>query len=341
MAAVAGRLSGPEWRRYADPATEWDVIRLTDPSFASGMTAPHLRQFGRRSDTLVYWSARVGAPQVFQMDLKGGESHQLSEADALDCSSLALTADERAVCYFDGPALVETTLATLAKRTLHKVPDGATRTGLAQGFDGSLLFAETRDGRTRIQRTNRLAATNTVATVDGPVDLVMARPRVGQVLFRSGGEWFLVNFDGTGLRKLKLEAGQTGWVAWSPTGRSLLYLHIPDDPKQLVTLREFLPGDNSDHLVAKTSQFESVSANGDASVFVGASRSKASAYVLILLRVTRRELTLCEHRASDPRMVSPVFSPDSQSVFFTSDRHGHPALYRVHVDKFVEETTAG
>jgi oligogalacturonide lyase len=73
-------------------------------------------------------------------------------------------------------------------------------------------------------------------------------------------------------------------------------------------------------------------------VFAGASRSRASAYVLILLRVTRRELTLCEHKASDPAMVNPVFSPDSQRIVFVSDRHGKPALYQVRVNRFVEET---
>ena len=39
-----------------------------------------------------------------------------------------------------------------------------------------------------------------------------------------------------------------------------------------------------------------------------------------------------------PAMVSPVFAPNSQSVFFVSDRHGKPAIYGVHVEKFVEET---
>ena len=91
-------------------------------------------------------------------------------------------------------------------------------------------------------------------------------------------------------------------------------------------------------MIAKTSQFISAAANADASVFAGASRSKASPYVLILLRSVKRELTLCEHRASDPGMVEPVFSPDSQSIFFVSDRHGKAALYRVHVERFVEET---
>jgi oligogalacturonide lyase len=73
-------------------------------------------------------------------------------------------------------------------------------------------------------------------------------------------------------------------------------------------------------------------------VFAGASRSKASSYILILLRVTRRELALCEHHASDPSLVSVVFAPDSRNIVFVSDRHGKPALYRVPVQRFVEET---
>ena len=60
--------------------------------------------------------------------------------------------------------------------------------------------------------------------------------------------------------------------------------------------------------------------------------------ILILLRVTRRELTLCEHRAGDPSSVAPIFSPDSQTIFFQSDRHGKPAIYEIHVEKLVEAT---
>jgi oligogalacturonide lyase len=62
--------------------------------------------------------------------------------------------------------------------------------------------------------------------------------------------------------------------------------------------------------------------------------------VLLLLRVARREFTLCEHKASDAALVQPIFSPDSQSVFFQSDREGKPAIYRVRVEKLVEETQA-
>jgi oligogalacturonide lyase len=36
--------------------------------------------------------------------------------------------------------------------------------------------------------------------------------------------------------------------------------------------------------------------------------------------------------------VTPLFSPDSQRVFFQSDRDGKPAVYRVQVERFVENT---
>jgi oligogalacturonide lyase len=59
---------------------------------------------------------------------------------------------------------------------------------------------------------------------------------------------------------------------------------------------------------------------------------------LLLVRAAKRELTLCEHRASDPHLVSPIFSPNSQRVFFQSDKDGKLAIYSMVVDKLVEET---
>lgn len=325
--------------KYPDPATELDVVRLTDPKFASGMTAPHLRQFGRRSDFLLYWSERSGTRQIFHMDLKGGESREITEVAALDPATISLAADERSVVFFNGPVLSEVHSNSLAVRALYKVPDGATRTGFTHASDGMVFVAE-RDGvgKSRIVRVGRQKSLLPLP-VEGEIDLLMVRPRHPQLLYRSGGNYWLLGADGaTPPKQLKLEPGQTGEALWSPTGQTLLYLHIPEDPRQLVSLREHWPEEGTDREIARTSQFGSFGANSDASVFAGASRSVASAYVVILLRVVRRELTLCEHRASNPGMVSPVFSPDSQNVFFVSDRHGKQAIYRVRVDKFVEAT---
>ncbi len=79
--------------------------------------------------------------------------------------------------------------------------------------------------------------------------------------------------------------------------------------------------------ISDTTQYACFERNADGSVFVGASGSKALAtHVLLLVRAVHREFTLCEHRASDPTKVSPIFSPNSQNIFFTSDQHGKPAI---------------
>jgi len=337
MAAVGG-LYGPEWKRYADPATEWQVIRLTDPGFTAGMTAPHLHPFTRRSDFLLYSSERAGSRQAFLLNLKAGTSQQLTDAPALDAATLSFGPDERSFFFFDGPVLRESSLAKLIPQEIHRVPEGFVRTGFSMATDGAAIFVERGNGKSRIVSVVRQQSRK-IAEVGEEIGEVMARPRHTQVLYRVGNDVWMVNRDGSGKRLLKTAPGQTGEVLWTPSGRTFTYLHIPDDPKELITLREHAPDDGADTLIAKTSQFISAAPNGDASVFAGASRSMASAYVLILLRVARRELTLCEHHASDPRMVQPVFSPDSRSVLFVSDRHGKPAIYLVSVAKFVEETT--
>jgi oligogalacturonide lyase len=91
-------------------------------------------------------------------------------------------------------------------------------------------------------------------------------------------------------------------------------------------------------LLAPTSQFASFSANADGSVIVGASGSKAQPFVLLLVRSVKRELTICEHRASNAASVRPRFTPDSQRVYYQSDREGKPAVYGMAVDKLVEKT---
>jgi Tol biopolymer transport system component len=306
------------------------------------MVAPGLRGFTRRGETLLHWSKRFAEnPQPFLLDLKSGESRLLAEPAGMDPATLTLSPDDRTVVYFDSGVLREVTVLSLASRDLYHPPEGVTASHMTMGFDGAVFFVESRAGKNtvkRISRTQKGTVPGNVATFESGVDLLLARPRIGQLLYRAGGALSIMNADGSAKRPLKVAEGTVQSVAWTPTGRSFIYLHVPEDPKQLITLREYSIADSTDKELARTSQFDSVAANADASVFVGASRSKASSYVLILLRVTKRELTLCEHHAGDPDMVDPVFSPDSQSVFFNSDRHGKPAIYRIRVDYFVEQT---
>ncbi len=168
----------------------------------------------------------------------------------------------------------------------------------------------------------------------------ITRPRRASVLYRRGGAVWLANYDAQQNYRLRLAEGETGPAIWSPDGRSVLYLNYPTDQHKLHNLREFTPDTNEDKMLANTSQFVNFGCNSDASVFVGASGSKASPHVLLLVRTVKRELTLAEHRASDPRMVAPIFAPNSQRVFYSSDQHGKTAIYSMAVEKLVEETEA-
>src|SRR5579883_2968005 len=83
------------FRRYSDPATELEVYRLTDPASASILPAYYNRAIARNSSWILFASDREGSPQAFRLDLKNGESKQLTDAQDLDPSSLTLTPDNR------------------------------------------------------------------------------------------------------------------------------------------------------------------------------------------------------------------------------------------------------
>ena len=333
-----------EWKRYPDPSTELEVLRLTDPEHASTLPASYNRAIAKNSSFLLYSSDRSGSAQAFRMDLKAGGTRQLTEVEDLDGASLTLTPDNRSFCYFAGRALYVTSLATLHERELYQVPEGWERCpGMSVGPDGThATFAERQGDASRLRM---------VPFVPGPARTVVeapfamadpiARPMRAQIAYRQGDEaLWLVNADGQQNHKLRAAEGIVGPANWATDGKTLLYLNFPVDPKQLNAIREQTPDTNTDKLLAKTSQFVQFGSNRDTTVFVGASRNVASPHILILLRVTHRELTLCEHKASHPETVDPIFSPDSQRIFFQSDRHGKPAIYSMQIQKFVEKTEA-
>jgi oligogalacturonide lyase len=343
--AAQGRKAAPlpsEMVRYSDPATEFPVYRLTDPAHSSFLPGYYQRFLARRGSFMIFASDRTGNAQVFRMDLKSGESRQLTQAEALDPASPTLQPDERSFCYFDGPSLRLLNMVTLREREIYRVPSGWERcAGSTVSEDGGhAVFGERQQGGSRLRLVSLVrGAAQTVTEVEFPLADAISRPRRAQVLFRNPDqELWLVNSDGQQKRKLNLADGLVGPANWAPDGRTVLYLNLPADKTQLNNIRENTPDQNSDKLVAKTSQFAHFGFNRNTSVFVGASRNGASPNILLLLRITRREFTLCEHRSSQPAAVAPVFSGDSQRVYFQSDRHGKPAIYCVRVEKLVEET---
>lgn len=333
-----------EAKRFSDPATEFFVYRLTDPSHQSWLPGYYGRAVSRHGNSLLYATDRTGSVQACRMDLKTGQSHVLTDAGGLMRESLTFTADERSFCYLDGPSLFLANIGNLRAHEVYRVSEGfSAGPGFSLSEDGLYgALVEEKQGLNRLRLINmRSGNAQTLAESTDPIRDPMPRPKRAGMLYRKGaGELWLVNFDGAQNRKLHLAPGGLGSALWATDGRTILYLNFPDDKTKLNNIRECTPDTNEDKLVSNTTQFVTFNRNADSSVLVGASGSKASPYVLLLVRSVRRELTLCEHRASDPRMVSPIFSPNSQRVYFQSDKDGKMAIYSMAVDRLVEETGA-
>ena len=336
-----GEVFASDWKRYSDPATELEVFRLTDPGYTSTLPAYYNRIIARNSGFLLFCCDRAGAPDAFRMDLKSGETKRLTEQQGLDGASLNLLPDGRSFCYFADRTLYVASLGTLKEREVYTVPDGWERApGLTVTADSAhALFAEQRgDGaRLRLAALNPRGEDRTILEAPFAISDAIERPLRAQVLYRAQQGLWVADLDGRHNRRLKLAPGRIGPANWAPDGRTALYLNYPEDRTKLNNIREYSPDDDTDKLVAPTSQYVHFGFNRDTSVFVGASRNAASPVILILLRLTRRELTLCEHKASHPETVEPMFSPDAQRVYFQSDRDGKPALYAMHVERLVEK----
>jgi oligogalacturonide lyase len=329
--------------KYHDPATEFDVVRLTDPKITSLLPPPHLLSVGGRNNSLLFCSNQSGTMQPYRVDLKSGEITAAGKATALVPDSLSLLPGDRAICFFDGPRLLSLLNGRRHEntRTVYEVPEPWEKApGFGLSVEGNhAAFIERNGNAYRIRLASMLrGGVSTVLQADTPLSDVMPRPRRAGLIYRKEAGLWLVNFDGQQNRPLKTAPGKIGSYLWSADGKTVLYLSYPDDPAKLHQVRELTPDTNEDKLVAPTSQFVAFARNADATVFAGASASKASRYILLLLRTARRELTLCEHRASDATQVVIAFAPNSQRLFFQSDRDGKPAIYTMKIEKFVEET---
>ncbi|HEX3681398.1 MAG TPA: hypothetical protein VHU83_02570 [Bryobacteraceae bacterium] len=334
LIADTGRKARPlprvgEFVPFADPTTEARVVRLTNPASTSWLPAPANRFVSVKDRFLVFSSDRTGRAAPFQLDLHAGLPHQLGETSALAPLSLCLDEKQKTLFLLDGGALKEITMANRKVRTV------------AEDVDA---FASAPGGEFVVVRRKRLELLNAGrAVADEAGSLCLMRPGGDGCLFvreeapEAREYWFTLLAAQN--RPVLLAKGRISYPFWSPDGKSLLFLRdVPGTGGFLSEIHEVAADSGAERCVAPTSQFAAFAPNGDASVFVGASRSRAQPTIVLLLRSARRELTLCEHRASHPASVSPVFSPDSRRVYFESDHQGKPALYSVNVELLVEPT---
>src|SRR5215469_9009809 len=75
----ASRVIPSSATRYNDPATEFPVVRLTDPTFTSVLPAHYQHIIARRGNNLLFASDLSGRIEGYRMELKTGIAHQLTE----------------------------------------------------------------------------------------------------------------------------------------------------------------------------------------------------------------------------------------------------------------------
>jgi Tol biopolymer transport system component len=324
--------------RFVDPTTETFVVRLTNPGSSNWLPAPANRFVSLRERYLAFSSDRGGSLAPFQVDLRTGAVRQLATAANLSPDSLSLDAKERWLYFLDGASLKRIEIAKKElKRPAETVTEDVASFSLSQN---GVIFLIRSSGL--LERLDN-GQTATLAVAAAPAkQSCLAQPRGPGCLFArevspSGRELWYASGGPAGGKPVLLAKGGISNPCWSPDGQSVLFLRDVVTPS--ATLAEIhqagLDG-VGERCVTPTSQFASFSTNFDASVFVGASRSKAQPNVVLLLRSAKREMTLCQHRSTRAAEVSPVFSPDARRVYFQSDEDGKPAIYSVNVELLVE-----
>ncbi len=339
--AASGRAFPSELKKLTDPATEFPILRLTSPEYNANLPTPASRFMSHKSNFMLHSSDRSGGKTaIYKLDIKSGENTIVAEGQAIEPRFAALSPDDRSCFFADGESLFTVPLQGGKPRELYRSVEGWHRCGLpATSEDGiAALWPEQKDTtfRFRLVSTMKPGATTVLESTEPLADLA-PRPRRAGFAYRRGNALWLASYDGQQNYRLRIAPPSFTSAQWTIDGRSILYLSRPEPPG-LAEIREFTPDTNEDKLVAKTSQFAVFGRNADATVFVGASGSKASPYLFLLVRAARRELAIAEHKANDPTTVLPVFSPNSQRVFFETDRDGHRCLYSMTVDKLVDET---
>jgi oligogalacturonide lyase len=337
-ASERGRVLPAEGRRYSDPATEFPVELFTDPQYTSVLPYPYARAIARKGSFFVFGSDRGSGMQAFRYELRGGEIRQITAAEALAPSTLNILPDDKLFTYIDGRSLRVAHLTNFHEREVYRIADDWE---LGEGFcvagDGVYAALVEKQGSKSRLRLIGMAKGNVTTLVEheGVIRHPQPRPRRASVLYQRDDSLCLVHYDGQNDRRLTSVIPSAGAAEWTPDGRTVLYLQARG---KAITMRELTPDTQQDKLFSPTTQYINFSQNLDGSVIVAASGSLASPYVLLMLRSVKRELTVCEHKASKPAMVAPIFSPTSQRIYFQSDRHGKPAIYSVVVDKFIEKT---
>lgn len=319
-----------EFVRFSDPVTENIVVRLTHPTSTSLMTQPQNRFVSSREAFLIFASDRAGAMAPFRVNLRTGNLQQIAEPKALMSRSFSLDSSEKRLFLIDQNTLQEVDLQRLRSRT---IAENVTEFHVA-GRTNEIVILRNR----RLEHLNSEESSPIAEDVDSRA---FVSPNGDGCAFcrKADTKEHELWYARFGNKAALLAKGNISCPYWRPDGQALLFLRQVDRGNYLASeVHEVPVAGGPEKFVSRTSQYAAFAPNGDGSVFVGASRSKAQPNIMLLLRDLNRELTLCEHHASRPETVTPQFSPNSQRVYYQSDHEGKSAIYSVNVELLVEPT---
>ncbi|MCP5112079.1 MAG: hypothetical protein GY953_14715, partial [bacterium] len=231
-ASRRGRVFRAESSTNEDPATGFEVTRLTDPAYSSHLPNSHYRFISSKHNFLLYSSDRGGTMQAFRLDLNKDQHRQITAARNLDPGCLTLFGNDKSFAFIDGGVLFQAGSKGGKPRKLFEAHDGWQLSGgLDIDPDGRTgALAETRAGVSRLLLLDvkrRKAAP--VTEQDGVLSNPMLRPGHHSILYRSNrDELWMVNHDGNSRRRLNLPPGRLGPIYWVAGAGSFHYLSIPE-----------------------------------------------------------------------------------------------------------------
>ena len=362
----------------ADPLTERLTYRLTSPDHLHHLPHYHHRFLSQSNSFALVAGERTGLRQIFRLNLPKADMVQLTGGPGVHPYSPTLDRKEKHFYFLQGNELKRAAAKRGRERRVYRTEKGWRMTGhlAVSNRDRYAAVIEMREEdwvagfeqqfaqkpRCRIQLVDlRLGTARLLVGVNAWIAHPQFRPRSNDVLYCHEGPWDKVDArlwmmrpgaeSPKNLRPRKA-AEQLGHAYWSGYGREVCYVFYPDETGRRATVRCIDVNTGKERVVSRCTRFGWLSANRDNSVIVGASRSLAGPNIYLLFSRLQREVTVCEHASTgkayplagtdrnDPwaSAPEPVFSPDSQLIYFVSDREGLPAVYRIGVPDLVEET---
>lgn len=360
--SLKGQVYPAEWREFSSLESGNRVVQLTtDLADDSGLYFTN-NGFVPHDHGLVFASRRTGRWNLFYMDLETGKFIQLTDGPNVKATGAVVSPITMEAYYVDARELKAVHLKTLVERTIYSLPLGYSPNTLSVSSEGKVVafsFVEiipmtTKTDKIYSDMAERFVKRpwSTVITVntDGSgwhevlreklwLSHVLINPKDPKIiLYCQEGPWekvpqrmWLINSDGTGNHPLRLEEKpevRIGHEYWFKDGIHVGYQASFKGQQKSIGIANSLTGVYKEYSGANDTHTQ---ANSHGTLFVGDGNMKEPYINLYRIENNHLILTrLLKHGGTYDQQYyhpHPIFTPDDQSIFFTSNRDGNGNIY--------------